>query len=91
MRRSITRQVTVGALLREVPEAASVFLRRQMACVGCAIAELDTLADAAAAYCLSVTSLLAEVEQQAATRAARRPSGAPRPGPAALGPITPRK
>ena len=91
MRRTMNAQVTVGALLREVPEAAPVFLRHEMACVGCAIAELDTLADAAAAYCLSVTSLLAEVEQQAAAQAAPQPNGVPGPGPAAQGSIKPRK
>jgi hybrid cluster-associated redox disulfide protein len=51
----------VAAVLRDHPQAVRVFLDHHMACVGCALAEFDTLADAARAYGLALPDLLAEL------------------------------
>lgn len=49
----------VADVLTRWPEAASVFVRRGMACVGCAMAPFMSLREAALAYGLSVEDLLA--------------------------------
>ena len=62
---TLTQDITVKELLDRSPETIPVFLRHHMACVGCYMSGFDTLADAAANYCLDLESFLAEL--QAAT------------------------
>lgn len=61
--------MTVAELLRQWPQAASVFLRRGMACVGCRLAFFDTLAAAAATYGIAWETFARELAS------ARRPGG----------------
>jgi hybrid cluster-associated redox disulfide protein len=63
--------MTVADVLAYNPRTASVFLRRGMACVGCAIAPFDTLADVATIHKMSIGELLTEL------RAARMEGGTP--------------
>jgi hybrid cluster-associated redox disulfide protein len=51
----------VSEVLKRWPASATVFVRRCMACVGCAMAPFDTLADAAAEYGLTLDGLLREL------------------------------
>ncbi len=51
----------VSEVLKRWPASATVFVRRCMACVGCAMAPFDTLADAAAAYGMNPGDLLREI------------------------------
>lgn len=55
--------VTVEELLRRRPEAARVFFRHRMACVGCAMSPFDSLPDAAASYRLPVEGFLEEIRR----------------------------
>lgn len=73
----------VATVLRGQPRAVSVFLAHRMACVGCALAEFDTLADAARAYGLALPDLLAELAGPATSGPTSRPAAAPPPAPLA--------
>jgi len=64
MRRTdLTRDLTVARLLRLWPAAAVVFVRRGMACPGCAMAPFETPEEAAAAYGQEPEGLLAELDE----------------------------
>ena len=58
---AIEAGATVENTLRLVPQAATVFLDHQMACVGCVMSCFDTLADAALIYGMPVETLLTEI------------------------------
>ena len=65
---------SVASYLGTSPAGARVFLDHQMACVGCALSDFDTLADAARAYGLSLAAFLDEL-----TRAAGEAGATDRP------------
>lgn len=58
--------LTVAEVLERWPATASVFVRRCMACIGCAMAPFDTLAEAAAVYGIALAGLLGELHQAGA-------------------------
>ncbi|MFQ5790462.1 MAG: DUF1858 domain-containing protein [Acidobacteriota bacterium] len=51
---------TVAEVVARCPQAASVFTRFQMACVGCPMAPFEALSEAAAAYELEPKMMLRE-------------------------------
>jgi hybrid cluster-associated redox disulfide protein len=69
--------ISVASFLRETPAGARVFLAHRMACVGCSLAEFDTLADAAREYRLPLAAFLRELGRaaRAAPSRHRRPAG----------------
>ena len=56
---------TVEQTLDQFPVLAAVFVRRGMACVGCAMARFDTLAEAARSYGQEAGAFLAELDDAA--------------------------
>lgn len=68
----VTATITVAELLTEHPGAARVFLRHQMACVGCSVSRFDTLADAAREYHLPLAHFLSELAAAASQAHAPR-------------------
>ena len=50
MNRTDLPHVSVSDLLAAAPEAASIFIRFQMGCVGCTFAPFETVAEVAAVY-----------------------------------------
>ena len=52
---------SVEEVLRRAPSTARVFMRRGMACVGCALAGFETVAEVAASYGVSEHVLLREL------------------------------
>jgi hybrid cluster-associated redox disulfide protein len=54
-------QFTVAEVLDRWPATAAAFVRRRMACVGCAMAPFDTIGEAAAVYGIEVEGLLDEL------------------------------
>ena len=56
---------TVAEVLRRWPPASEVFLKRRLACPGCAMAPFDTLREVAAAYGLDPSLFLDEVGRAA--------------------------
>ena len=73
----IVLEHTVEQTLDQFPLLAAVFVRRGMACVGCAMASFDTLAEVARIYGQEVDDFLAELDA-AARNEGRRPAGADR-------------
>ena len=57
----IHTSMTVAEVLSHDPRTAEVFLKHRMACVGCAIAPFETLADVAEIYNVSIEKLLTEL------------------------------
>ncbi len=55
--------LTVAEVLARWPQTISVFMHHRMACVGCAIAPFETLAEVAAVYDLDPSCFLSELEQ----------------------------
>jgi len=53
----------VATVLARWPQTVRVFLRRRMACVGCAIAPFHTLADVAKIYGLPAHEFVGELQQ----------------------------
>lgn len=62
MSTGIPPQLTVAEVLERWPATAAVFVRRCMACVGCAMAPFDRLDEAAAVYGIQVQRLLDELQ-----------------------------
>ena len=58
----IRPELTVEQLLSRFPQAAAVFVRRGMSCVGCDMSVHDTLRDAAREYRCELTAFLRELE-----------------------------
>lgn len=59
--------LTVEEALRRWPQLAGAFLRRHLACPGCAMAPFDTLRDVAQSYGIGLAALLDDVERAADT------------------------
>ena len=62
----ITADLAVGEVMRRWPATIRVFLRHRMGCIGCAMAEHDSIAVASAEYAVSLGRLLADLEATAA-------------------------
>lgn len=58
-----TTDTPISALLERWPETIPVFTRRRMGCVGCTMAEYETVASAARIYHLPVDEFLKELLQ----------------------------
>ena len=57
---SLHTSMTVADVLAHDPRTAEVFLKHGMACVGCAIGPIETLAEVATIYQVPIEQLLAE-------------------------------
>lgn len=55
--------LTVAEVMDRWPQTIPVFSRYRMACVGCAVAAFETLAEVAAIYGLNLSRFLNELEQ----------------------------
>jgi hybrid cluster-associated redox disulfide protein len=62
--------LTVKAALDRWPAVIPVFIRRRMACVGCAVAPFMTLAEAAESYGIPPAALIADLRRAIARAAA---------------------
>ncbi len=69
----INIHITVSELLRRWPQAMPVFFKHHTQCVGCAMADFDTLEDVAANYHLSVDELLREIKNSLSSRCPTQP------------------
>ena len=59
----IDAALTVAEVVTRWPQTIPVFMRYRMACVGCAIAPFETLAEVAEVYGLELSCFLSELEQ----------------------------
>ena len=62
-RKEISPQTSIADLTKSWPETIPVFLHRRMICVGCYMAEFETIEDAATNYDIPVDVLLHELVQ----------------------------
>ena len=62
-RLDLDRTLTVAQLLRQWPAAAAVFIRRGMACPGCAMAPFETLGEVATVYAQEPEGFLADLRR----------------------------
>jgi hybrid cluster-associated redox disulfide protein len=76
---TLTVEMTVEEVLGRWPGLASVFIRRRMACVGCAMARFERLSDVARIYGVSPRALRSELRHAVRVlepvRRARRTGG----------------
>ena len=57
----ITAEMTIAEALRQNPAAAKILMSKGMHCLGCVIAQGETIAQAAEVHGLPVAGLLAEL------------------------------
>ena len=62
-------ELMIADVLTRWPETAAVFQRRNMACVGCAVAEYYTIRDAANVYAIKLDVFLADLRSAIAASA----------------------
>jgi len=60
---TLTADLTIATVLDAWPQTIPLFIDHRMACVGCAMAPFDTLADVATIYGLCLDRFLNELKQ----------------------------
>lgn len=58
----ITKDMTIGEILRVAPEVAPVLLGSGMHCLGCPSAQGESLAEAAMVHGLDIDELMTQIE-----------------------------
>lgn len=58
----ITKEMTIGELLRQSPEAAPVLLEAGMHCLGCPSAQGESLEEAAMVHGIDIDALIGRIE-----------------------------
>jgi len=58
----ITKDMTIGEILRVAPEVAPVLLEAGMHCLGCPSAQGESLAEATLVHGLDIDELMAKIE-----------------------------
>ncbi len=53
-----TKDTTIGQLLRQKPEAATILMSFGMGCVGCPSAQMETLEEAAQVHGMDIEKLM---------------------------------
>jgi hybrid cluster-associated redox disulfide protein len=59
----LINDMTVAEVLEKWPETVSVFQELKTACVGCAMAPFDTMADVAQIYEIEISTLMTALQQ----------------------------
>lgn len=59
----ITKEMTIGELLRVAPQAAPVLLEIGMHCLGCPSAQGESLEEAAMVHGIDVVDLVAKIKE----------------------------
>lgn len=68
----MTADLSVEDVMQAWPGTMRAFLRRRMACVGCAVAPFHTLEDAAAIYGIPAEAFLHELRESAGASGGQR-------------------
>lgn len=66
---SITKEITIGELLRETPETAPILMAAGMHCLGCPSAQAESIADAAMVHGIDADALVEQINRFLETRA----------------------
>lgn len=59
----ITKDMTIGEILRTKPEAAEVLLNAGMHCLGCPSAQGESLEEAAMVHGMNIDDLMSKINQ----------------------------
>ena len=57
----VTKDITIGELLKQAPDVAPVLLSAGMHCLGCPASQAESIEDAAMVHGLDVDQLMAEI------------------------------
>lgn len=59
----ITKEMTIGEILRTSPEVAPVLMEAGMHCLGCPSAQAESLEEAAMVHGLDIEALMKKIEE----------------------------
>jgi len=59
---AITKEMTIGEILRTAPNVAPVLLEAGMHCLGCPSAQAESLEEAAMVHGMNIDELMAKIE-----------------------------
>lgn len=71
----ITKEMTIGEVMKKYPKSIFVFLDYGLHCVGCPLAQNDTLEGAAKIHRLNLNKLLKDLNKAAPKENLRFPTG----------------
>lgn len=60
---AITKDMTIGEILRSNPGSAEILMANGMGCVGCPSAQMETLEEAVAVHGMNLDNLLAALNK----------------------------
>ena len=60
---AITKEMTIGEILRTAPNVAPVLLEAGMHCLGCPSAQAESLEEAAMVQGMNIDELMAKIEE----------------------------
>ncbi len=60
---AITKEMTIGEILRTAPNVAPVLLEAGMHCLGCPSAQAESLEEAAMVHGMNIDELMAKIEE----------------------------
>ena len=58
----ITKDMTIGEILRTTPEVAPILLEAGMHCLGCPSAQMESLEEAAAVHGMNIDDLMSKIQ-----------------------------
>jgi hybrid cluster-associated redox disulfide protein len=58
---AVTKDITIGELLKQAPDVAPVLMSAGMHCLGCPASQAESIEDAAMVHGLNVDELMAEI------------------------------
>ena len=59
---NVTKDMTIGEILRTVPDVAPVLMEAGMHCLGCPSAQAESLEDAAMVHGIDIDALMAKIQ-----------------------------
>lgn len=59
----ITKDMTIGSIVRDVPKSAEILMSFGMGCVGCPSAQAETLEEAAMVHGINLEELVKELNK----------------------------
>ncbi len=65
----ITKDITIGELLRETPDVAPILMGAGMHCLGCPSAQAESIGDAAMVHGIDADALVEQINSFLETRA----------------------
>lgn len=59
---NVTKDMTIGEILRTVPDVAPILMEAGMHCLGCPSAQAESLEDAAMVHGIDIDALMAKIQ-----------------------------